>query len=57
MEQLKSLRDIGLREISLGVESGDDWTLDRINKGYHANDIHEQCAKLTEAGIGNKQSL
>ncbi len=50
-EQLKNLKAMGLKEISLGVESGDDWTLDRINKGYHASDIIEQCAKLTEAGI------
>lgn len=26
------LKGLGLREISLGIESGDDWTLDRINK-------------------------
>ena len=51
IDQLKSLKDMGLREISLGVESGDDWTLDRINKGYHAEDIIEQCGKLSEAGI------
>ena len=51
VEQLKSLKDLGMREISLGVESGDDWTLERINKGYHAEDIIEQCAKLTEAGV------
>ena len=51
VEQLKSLKEMGLREISLGVESGDDWTLDRVNKGYHAGDIIEQCAKLTEAGV------
>ena len=51
VEQLKSFRDLGLREISLGVESGDDWTLDRINKGYHAADILEQFHKLEEAGI------
>ncbi len=51
VEQLKSLKELGLREISLGVESGDDWTLDRINKGYHAEDIYEQCGKLKEAGI------
>lgn len=37
--------------LSLGVESGDDATLDRINKGYHASDIIEQCNKLHEAGI------
>ena len=51
VEQLKRLRDLGIREISLGVESGDDWTLDRINKGYHSSDILEQCKKLEEAGI------
>lgn len=51
VEQLRNLRDIGLKEISLGVESGDDWTLERIHKGYHADDIIEQCGKLTEAGI------
>ena len=38
VEQLKALRDIGLNEISLGVESGDDWTLQRINKGYTSAD-------------------
>ena len=31
VEQLKHLKELGLREISLGVESGDDWTLDRVN--------------------------
>ena len=41
VDQLKSLKEMGLREISLGVESGDDWTLDRVNKGYHAEDIYE----------------
>ena len=51
VEQLKALKDMGMREISLGVESGDDWTLDRVNKGYHASDIVEQCGKLTEAGV------
>lgn len=51
VEQLKKLKELGLREISLGVESGDDWTLDRVDKGYHADDIIEQCGKLHEAGI------
>ncbi len=49
--QLRHLKELGLREISLGVESGDDWTLDRVNKGYHASDIIEQCTKLEDAGI------
>ncbi|MCR4870150.1 MAG: radical SAM protein [Atopobiaceae bacterium] len=51
VEQLRTLRDLGMDEISVGTESGDDWTLDRINKGYHAEDVIEQCAKLDEAGI------
>ncbi len=51
VEQLKHLRDLGLNEISLGVESGDDWTLDRVDKGYRHEDILEQCRKLEEAGI------
>ena len=51
VKQLKHLKELGIREISLGTESGDDWTLDRINKGYHAEDILEQCRKLEEAGI------
>ena len=51
VEELKKLKELGIREISLGVESGDDWTLDRIQKGYHAEDILEQCHKLEEAGI------
>ena len=51
IEQLMALRDIGLNEVPLGVESGDDWTLQRINKGYISADILEQCHKLEEAGI------
>ena len=51
VEELKTLKEMGMKEISLGVESGDDWTLVRINKGYHAEDILEQCHKLEEAGI------
>lgn len=49
--ELKSLKDMGMHEISLGIESGDDNTLERINKGYHADAIIEQCTKLKEAGI------
>lgn len=47
----EDLKELGLREISLGSESGDDWTLNRVNKNCSAADITEQCAKLTEAGI------
>lgn len=46
VEELKKMCELGVGEISLGVESGDDWTLDRINKGYHASDIIEQCKPM-----------
>lgn len=51
VSELEDLRELGLKEISLGVESADDWTLERINKGYTSQDIIEQCEKLTDAGI------
>lgn len=51
VEELKCLKDLGLNDLSLGVESGDDWTLERVNKGYTSKDIIEQCGKLTDAGI------
>jgi radical SAM superfamily enzyme YgiQ (UPF0313 family) len=51
VDQLKKLKELGLKEISLGVESADDWTLKRINKGYNHEDILEQCHKLEEAGM------
>ncbi len=51
VDDLKKMKELGVREISLGIESGDDWTLERINKGYQSKDILEQCAKLSEAGI------
>ena len=51
VEELRKLKELGVREISLGVESGDNWTLERVHKGYHAADIVEQCAKLTQAGV------
>lgn len=51
VEELKEMKELGVREISLGIESGDDWTLRRINKGYTSKDILEQCHKLEEAGI------
>ncbi|MBR2254242.1 MAG: radical SAM protein [Candidatus Methanomethylophilaceae archaeon] len=51
VEQLRHLRELGLNEISLGVESADDWTLERIRKGYRSEDILMECRKLEEAGI------
>ena len=42
VEELKKLKDLNMKEISLGVESGDDDTLDAVNKGYREVDIIKQ---------------
>lgn len=51
VDQLAELRELGLAEIFLGTESGDDWTLKRIDKGYTSKNIVEQSRKLDQAGI------
>jgi radical SAM superfamily enzyme YgiQ (UPF0313 family) len=50
-EELNELRNIGYTGISIGTETGDDWTLAYMNKGYTASDIIEQLYKLDKAGI------
>ena len=51
VEELRNLRHLGFYGITIGTESGDDTVLGRMNKGYDAADIVEQCRKLEAAGI------
>lgn len=51
VEELKNLRHMKLDSINIGIETGHNQTLDRMNKGYQASDIIEQLSKLDEAGI------
>ena len=51
VEELEILKSKGIVELNLGAESGDDWTLKRVNKGHESKDILKQCSKLDEAGI------
>ena len=51
VEELKNLRHMKLDSINIGIETAHDPTLERMNKGYHANDILEQLSKLDKAGI------
>jgi radical SAM superfamily enzyme YgiQ (UPF0313 family) len=51
LAEWKDLRRLGYDRIAIGTETGDDLTLSKMNKGYVANDIVEQCIKLQEAGI------
>lgn len=50
-EELCQLHQLGFDYLTIGVESGDSETLARVNKGYQASDIIEQCRKLEAAGI------
>lgn len=49
--QLRRLRGLGINGLSIGTETGDDYTLRLANKGYTAKDIIDQCRKLDEVGI------
>ena len=49
--QLRRLRGLGINGLSIGTETGDDYTLRLANKGYTTKDIIDQCRKLDEAGI------
>ena len=51
VKQLRMLRSLGINGLSIGTESGDDYTLRLADKGYTAKDIIDQCRKLDEAGI------
>ena len=51
MDELKALRDAGIRELFLGVESGDEAILKMLNKGATAELALEQMLRLNEAGI------
>lgn len=50
-EELKMLRDLGLSMIYLGLESGSDEVLRRINKGETADEIVRAGLMVKEAGM------
>ncbi|MCB2293997.1 radical SAM protein [Clostridium algoriphilum] len=51
VEELKVLRAIGINDLVIGVESGDDDVLKSVNKGYTSDEIIQECTKLEAAGI------
>jgi radical SAM superfamily enzyme YgiQ (UPF0313 family) len=51
VDELKTLREIGLGILYLGVESGDQVTLDRVCKGTTLDKMEEACHRVKEAGI------
>ncbi len=51
LEELKEMKELGLGIVYMGLESGDDTTLKRVQKKGDANDMIEQGQKVKEAGI------
>lgn len=50
-EELAALREAGYTGLTIGVETGDDKALAFMDKGYAAQDIVAQCARLDAADI------
>lgn len=50
-EELAALREAGYTGLTIGIETGDDAALAFMNKGYVAQDIVAQCARLDAADI------
>lgn len=48
---IRYLKELGFDNLVVGIETGDDKVLKRMNKGYTAQDIVEQMGKLDEVGI------
>lgn len=51
VEDIRYLKSLGIDDIMIGIESGDDEVLEHVKKGYTAADIVRECKKLDEAGM------
>ncbi|MFN8203473.1 MAG: radical SAM protein [Solirubrobacteraceae bacterium] len=51
-KELDALRDRGLANVNMGLESGSQELLDKVKPGQKLTDFHEAVVRLTEAGIG-----
>lgn len=51
MDELVRLRKLRVKELWVGIETGDESTLKRMNKGHELSAAYEQMERLNEAGI------
>ncbi len=56
-EELAQLKDAGVNDLYLGIESGLDDVLAYYNKGFSVQDTIEQCLRLNRAGIRHEDLL
>ena len=50
-EELEQLQSSGLNLLYLGLESGSDLILERINKGITSQEVIQACKQVSDAGI------
>lgn len=50
-EDLKALKEAGVDDLYLGVECGLNDVLEKLNKGYSADDTRRECLRLNAVGI------
>ena len=55
--ELSELRDIGINDLYVGVESGWNAVLEKINKGHAMADANHQLDRLNRAGIDHIANL
>lgn len=49
--QLVRLKDLGVNDLYVGVESGLEDVLEKLNKGNSVEDVRRQCDRLNRIGI------
>lgn len=49
--ELREIREMRINDLWVGLESGSDDVLKKVNKGHTINDAYEQLERLTKAGI------
>ena len=50
-EDIREIREHGIDDVLIGIESGDDDVLKAVNKGYTAEDVIRECQKIGQAGL------
>jgi len=56
-EGLKALKEAGVDDLYIGVECGLNDVLEKLNKGYSADETRKQCLRLNAVGIRHSDLL
>lgn len=56
-EELSTLKETGINDLWVGVETGDAETLDMMNKGHNLDEAYRELERLNEVGIRHLHGL